>query len=243
MNCNFKHKNIIKISSLIALVCAGFNVISEFFIYNGEFIPDVTTILLLLLYVIPYILLLLCVYALRKEKHIKLFCLLSYGILAAHRLFSVIRGIVYLGWLSVSTDITQYYNMASGIPFIVLLFYAFKGFKSKSSAIIATTLCVLDRMFVILISWQLYIQAELFIELFRGIIGNIGCIILYIIWLIISLRIGASQNLAEPYSKASQETEKFNPEQDLQLLNDKLGQGAITEQEYQIKRAELIEKL
>ena len=144
-------------------------------------------------------------------------------------------------------DMTLYIiYFAQFITFSLATLSALKGFSKKHFPIIALSVGLVTQaynVFNFIKAITGYVEDSMYFYLFTRPMRIIGFTSLFIALLLFVLN-----NKTLPISNISSKTEKINvdkmnPEQALRLLNNKLNQGMITEEEYQVQRAEIISKL
>jgi len=119
---------------------------------------------------------------------------------------------------------------------------ALKGFRKKIFIIIDMSICIFSNaiIFVICFSWLEYGYITWW-DVFSLYMGALGCISMYTALLIFCLKNKTPAVLLFKEEKAK--TKSTNYEEELKHLRDKLEFGMITEEEYQVQRADIISKL
>ena len=130
------------------------------------------------------------------------------------------------------------------ISFIVVLLDALKGMTNKKLITIVMLIGIVSEiphilMFFSNLGW--YISDQRYLYLFTVPMSILGYIGFYISLLLFGVKNKIPALIMS--SSVKKADGKISPEQSLKLLKDKLELGMITEEEYQVQRAEIISKL
>lgn len=241
----------IKLLSIIALACTILSHISYFCYYDVEKIndewvfeltfrfPHFTSLISLLISIAPFILYVIYIFRFHKELKATVLIPIIFGLFPLEILISfLLDGGSYGIWLIIDLLIFG--------ACVLAVISALKGFNKKLFIIIPMSLCLLYNGLSIIWSFSImnfYIENSMYLYVFTSYFSIIGSTLLYISLLLFGVKNKIPSIIALSPEKERARAEKMNPEQALKLLKDKLDFGMITEEEYQVQRAEIISKL
>lgn len=209
----------------------------------------------LALTIAPTVLLLLYVFRHNNSKSPKL-VFLAFLAIAVSNIFSVVSSLIscltYLRYSFASELIKTVLkpvplNTVYSVTYILAAISARNGLNKKIFVIIPTVLSLIFSvisLFSLTDSINFYLETEQYLYAVIYPAGSIASITLNIALLIFGL-----ENTIPPIAKAAKKQGVSDgsavptPEQELLVLNNKLNQGLVTEEEYQLQRTEIINKL
>ncbi|MBQ4328019.1 MAG: SHOCT domain-containing protein [Clostridia bacterium] len=201
----------------------------------------------LLLGIAPCILLVLYILKFHKAFKATILVPVIFGSIAFESVLGIFDQYVHSGMygapLNFSVLLT---DMAIIVAFGLATFSALKGFPKKILPIIAIGVGFLTEvlsLFDFLRSIEWYLESNMYLYLFTYPISILGAIAFYAALLLFVLKNRIPAIISVLPKKEKKTSEKKNPEQALKVLRDKLYSGKITEEEYQAKRAEIINNL
>ncbi len=248
LKCGF----VIKLLSIIALVCTLLSSVSYFLYYassyliTGELVYKLTfkfpyfmNLIPLLLSIAPSMLFVLYIFKYHNELKATVLVPTIFGVLAFEILFNFLTG-----------SSRFYYGIFALIQLFVLiacilaLISALKGFNKKIYVLIAMSGCLLFEALTLvsvfpMMEW--YIEGSMYLYIFTSPLSIIGSISFYVALLLFSTKNRIPAIIAVSVKKKN--AESMNPEQALRVLKDKLEFGMISEEEYQAQRVDIINKL
>ncbi|MBQ7173283.1 MAG: SHOCT domain-containing protein [Clostridia bacterium] len=207
--------------------------------------PDAYSIIFFLLFLIPYILLLVYPAVSCHGRKDKVFAAVLFGVCSFFELRSVITEIVdtitSAGKYLENSEIMREIILSSILPLtlfallLVAMIGKIKGFSIKIPLIAYAVLSVTAFTISILTSFQYfkyYTEDGLLLQLVFSLVGRLGSILFSIAIFFIGLR-ETRRSSSVPVT----------PEEELKGLKELFDLGNITEEEYQAKRSEIINKL
>lgn len=243
----------IKVLSTISLICTTLSCISYFYYYdfdyiNGEWVdmgtvfcfPSVFSLISLLLRISPIILLILYVFKFHSNLKATVLIPIIFGILGLNTIFYYLIDQGYRRYLVIEILIYFVFDLIIFFCLILSIISTLNGINKKAPIIISMSGCLL---YAILSSIDIFANIEHFtyLDIFTSTFTFIGKISLYTALLLFSFKNKIPSILSLQKEKAR--FKKMEPEQSLKLLKDKLELGTISEEEYQLQRAEIISKL
>lgn len=247
LKCGF----VIRLLSVIALVCMILSSVSYFFYYdyneiNGEWVykltfrfPDFMNLISLLLSRAPFVLFVLYIFKYHNKLKATVLVPIIFGILAFEILLSLLTTLN-----DMTTAIYAIETLISLFAYILALISALKGFNKKIYVIIAMSVCLFMNALGIVgvfLTMNHYIANSMYLYIFTSLTRIIGDISFYVALLLFALKNKIPAIISVSAKKES--LESMNPKQALRVLKDKLDLGMITEEEYQAQRTEIISKL
>lgn len=248
LKCGF----VIRLLSIIALVCTALSSVSYFFYYdsdkiNGEWVYELTfrfpyfmNLISLLLSIAPFVLFVLYIFKYHNKLKATVLVPIIFGVLAFEILFNFLTGSsrFYYGMIFALIQLLVL------VACILALISALKGFNKKIYVIIAMSVCLLFEALTLVSVFSMmdwYIEDSMYLYIFTSPLSIIGSISFYVALLLFATKNRIPAIIAVSAKKKN--AESINPEQALRVLKDKLDFGMITEEEYQAQRAEIISKL
>ncbi len=240
MTDNIKCKKAIAILSSLALACAQLYIcsISRYPLYIESW-KDIFSFFWVLLYIAPYILLIVYITGIHRQRMASAFyfliCIL-FALTPIHDMF-----------ISISGSFQQFlFDLLILVSLVLITISDIIGLKNKTKKIIVIIGASVG------IAHQIYLAfyyIRYFSRHFNDKIYMLDCIryvnILGTIALYVAFLLFALNNKILPlFAKAEiKESETMSPSQSLKLLQYKLELQLITEEEYQAQRADIISKL
>lgn len=215
---------------ILSWIALSFSVISCILYFTmDDYYDAVFNLIRTIFFIPPYIL--LVVYMLKFHDKLKypVMVPIIFGLIV---LYSLISFILPLGFRS-----RGFLKLIFVISCIVAVINILKGMQNKIYVIVAMSLGLLSEAFNLeIIGW--YIRERM---MFPYVCEALGAICLYVALLLFAIKHKLpSIIISKPKNNY---VDKSSPEQSLKLLKDKLELGVITEEEYQVQRADIISKL
>ena len=201
-------------------------------------VPGILEIIGLLIALAPYVLFNLYVLKFQNKPKATFLVPIIFGLVAVSPLYSLILDSIRHYSYDAYEIIELIFDVAIMILFIFTAFEAAKGFARKVFLVIANIVGLAYELFyaiLLILSIAYYIDDEIVLYLITGAMNIISYSLFHVALLLFGLT-----NSSMPYKKTS---DGSTPEQALRILNDKLAQGIITEDEYQAQRTEIIDNL
>ncbi|MBE6618599.1 MAG: hypothetical protein E7626_02290 [Ruminococcaceae bacterium] len=211
----------------------------HFSLFGYNIVDTIFSILSYLLAIAPTIIFAIYIFKFYKQFRAELSIPVVLGLIAFNPLFVVIRNLV-LGY-GFSSVLDMLVGLLIIVSFTLATISALKGLSKKIYIIVAIACGLLSDLvsFISFIGYTTeYIENGLYLYLFTLPLELLGSVALYIALLFFCLN-----NKMPVAIKKEKNTEKMTPEQSLKYLKEKLDLGMITEEEYQVQRAEIINKL
>ncbi|MBR3966446.1 MAG: SHOCT domain-containing protein [Clostridia bacterium] len=252
-------KKAIKTLAIIALIFVAIGCIGYFVQYNcvennedysyvlTVSFPNVLSLISLLFYIAPYVLLVLYMHMFSHKKA-TIIVPIIFGSLAISVLFNLIINIIngiLSGYFIMYISYNMEYLIVSilcAVLFGMAVFSALNGFRMKIFPIVAIVvdgaLSIFDwfRSFAWLGLWW---DQGRYITIFSDQFEYLGIIVLDIALLLFVLK----NRIPAILYVRSKKADKTNPDQALRALKDDLDCGFISSEEYEARRAEIIKNL
>lgn len=241
-----KNKITIVVFSFISVFCNVLSYIIFGFLYKGTL--GFANILSILLSVSPVAILLLYIFKYYRNHKASVMIPIVFGIIALQTIFDVIPGLRYFKFMyrwSIS-KILVLLNLVFLVFLIVATVSALYGLRKKVFVAMAMSIGLISE--VLLIVPDLLLVKKLFknpftTEIFSVIdISSLFLIISKMAMYTAILLFGLKNSIPNIFLSFGK-NQKNTPEQELQVLSDKLEFGIITKEEYQTQRAEIINRL
>ncbi len=246
----------IAIFAFVALVCRVLSCTTYFFRYqyipiedgNSYYeltfvFPGLIDVLFLLLGLAPCILFLLYILKFHRQYKGAVVYPIACGLIAVPPLLSVIRNALGTYGFYLPDALI---SLAIIVPFTLLTVNATKGLNKKVYTIVATSFGLVIQLLsaISIISiMDYYFDSKSYLYLLTTPMSIIGTAALYIALLLFGVNNRIPVLVPMSPEKERQKVEKMSPDQSLRFLRDKLELGMITEEEYQVQRAEILSKL
>lgn len=232
----------------------GYNPYDKYYeVYEFAYkLPDLKDAILVIVFLIPYILLILYIFKFYKKRNATLMILVVFILISIKLLLCGIAGNSFLTefvWdkkglpkgVTTAREYEEFFVMLKHIAFISFLpglICAFIGFKKKFLLVISMFICFAGNI-VSLNDYSIYLKRHLDIYAYTNLSRIIGETLFIIVLFLFCTRneipsVGSIFNKNNEYKSSANE---------LILLKEKLEQNIITEEEYQKQRKEIISKL
>lgn len=244
-----RYKTQIVALSNVALVFKVLSSISSFVTYKGDWkgyklsfqFPNIIQLLSFVLGLLPYILLVVYVQKFHKEFKGAIIVPIIFASIAIAPLFSLI-----INFINGYDDSGIIINLITPITFALATISALKGLSNKTFIVIPTVVgLVLNLLSLIEVfsNFSFYINYSMFLYILTPSAGIIASLALNVALLMFGVNNRIPNILPISPEEEKKNAEKTSPEQALKILKDKFELGMITEEEYRIRRAEIISKL
>ena len=246
----------IKILSIISLICTAFSCVSYFFYYNRYELsfsfPNFISLISLILTMLPVIFFILYIHKFYNKFKSSIlvpiiFTLFPLGILCKFidSLNTFYTEMPYVRWLKFLII------YAFGFVFVVCIFglliiSAFKNFTNKILFVIGMSGWLLVQIVSLIrtiSNIEYYITNSQYHFIFSSSVNYIGITLLYIALFLFGLNNKTASFNSILHLNEKTHLGKNDPEIALKLLKEKLELDIISEDEYQVQRAEIIRKL
>lgn len=250
-----RFKTPIIILALVALVFTVLSYITYFVNYVWEYndgnsfyeltvrFPGIFDWISFFISIAPCVLLVIYILKFHNELKATVLVPVIFGLIAFAPLYSLIEilisgfGIYYRDFI---------FTVTFTVAFVLATIDALKGFSKKAfliSAIVVGLLLAFWTIIELFLSIELYLEEGLYLYLFTLPANILGTIALYISLLLFGLKNRIPVILSVYSGTEKKNAKKMPPEQALRLLKEKLDFGMITEEEYRVQRAEIIDQL
>ncbi len=236
---NSKYRISVAVLSMVAIIINSLKVVVNAVNYSFSII----LLYDFLMRTLPCVLLVLYVTKFYNKHRASILCVVAFGLLAIRDIISII-----LSSSRFSLDLIV--SLLVPIVFVLLAITTLVGISKKTYLAIVILIYNLLNVFsiIFLYSYQyqdryVYWDSDFYITMATSVLSQLGNLILCIAVFLLVLKIKLPAVISLPSKVEKRFTEKMSSKQLLSLLQEKLETGAITEEEYQKQRAEIISKL
>lgn len=228
--------------------------------YEGEFsfyFPHIFSLISLLLNIAPYVLLVLYLKKFQNELKATIIVPIIFGLLGLLKMSGFLVTANLLFGIGIP-PITYKYNFIYGgiLTFIIDIAFiiscvlstisALRGLKNKLPVLISTSIGVIGGLILLISEFSVigdYVGTGEYITLIGTFADLISSILLYVALGFFGIKYKIPAILTISPEKEESKSGNMSPEQALRILKEKLELEMITEEEYQVQRAEIISKL
>ncbi len=251
-----KFKNIkpktIKALSVIALIFAIFNGLSYFIVYtygshwqDGPelhfYLPSLSQIFSMLIMIAPYILLVIYLFKFHEQNKATAIVPVVFGLVAFGELFNIINIIIGYYYSNVLDAIL---SSALLITFALATYSALNGLSNKLFVLIPTSIGLLVTLVDVIYSIQntiYFIEEGMEFFIFTYFAYVASSVLLYITLLLFGMKYNVPSLMGK--NRAPKDIKLDYIEEELKILNEKLELGIISQEEYQARKMNILDRL